>query len=117
MSAAELLILTGASGLPTQVRMIMCNLRNKNRKIPAQVTLEFVLCMMIVLLMFYALIQVLHWAGMDLVERRKAHDSILSNRQLGERGQLRSDFYRMSRMNAVWDQAVGTGTTGGARRP
>ena len=43
----------------------------------AQVILEFTFCMIIIFLLIYGTVMVFRWTGVDLVERRKAHDSLL----------------------------------------
>ena len=76
-----------------------------------QVMLEFTFCMVIVLLMIFSLIMVLRWAGVDLAERRMAHDEILVRGSLTDAvtnalvpmRQLDPNFYSPIKMNAVWD--------------
>jgi hypothetical protein len=42
-----------------------------------QVIIEFTFCMIIILLMIYGLMMVFRWTGVDLAERRRAHDTVL----------------------------------------
>ncbi len=83
--------------------------RNK-KKDPGQVLLEFTFCMIVVLLMLFSLIMVLRWAGVDLAERRMAHDETIVRGSTTEgvtnalvpMRQLDTFFYHSIRMNAVW---------------
>ena len=43
----------------------------------AQVMLEFAFCMIILFLMMYGIIMVFRWVGLDLGQRRKAHEAVL----------------------------------------
>ena len=43
-----------------------------------QSTIEFTFAMMVTLILVYALVMVLRWAGLDLAERRFAHDKLLT---------------------------------------
>lgn len=45
----------------------------------AQVMMEFIFCMVILFLMIFAVIRALRWAGVDMVERRRAHDALLTS--------------------------------------
>ena len=81
------------------------------REASGQVMLEFTFCVIVILLMLFSLIMVTRWAGVDLGERRKAHDQILvrgspadgvTNYMVPER-QLDPYFYDAIKMNAVWD--------------
>ena len=67
-----------------------------------QVILEFTFCMIIVLLMIYGVVKVFHWAGEDMVERRKAHDGTLRAATLPVH-QIDPYFYTPVKMNAIWD--------------
>jgi len=42
-----------------------------------QITMEFMFCMVVILIMFWSSIRVLRWTGLDLAERRIGHDKIL----------------------------------------
>lgn len=67
-----------------------------------QVILEFTFCMIVILIMIYGVVKVFHWAGEDVVERQRAHDSVL----LGggsPRDQINPYFYGAADMNAIWD--------------
>lgn len=81
-----------------------------------QALMEFAFCMIVVLLMMYGTMMVFRWAGLDLAERRMAHDRMLTidvNEDYGGSGggpppetgplkQLDSYFYKPIGMNAVW---------------
>lgn len=43
-----------------------------------QVVMEFTFCMIVLLLMIYGLLQIFQWTGLDLADRRKAHDALLT---------------------------------------
>ena len=43
----------------------------------AQVSIEFMFCMIIVFLLIYGVLMIFRWTGLDLLERRRAHDSLL----------------------------------------
>lgn len=88
-----------------------------------QVILEFTFCMIVILIMIYGVIKVFHWAGMDLVERQRAHEAILIRESIitdpcgiiifgicfpvtfddSPRQQINPDFYAPVRMNTIWD--------------
>ena len=72
----------------------------RGRKL-GQVVIEFTFCLIIVLLMIYGVTKVFIWAGRDLVERRKAHDEILTS-DVSPRQQITPDFYYPVKMNAIW---------------
>ncbi len=81
----------------------------------AQVIMEFSLCMFIIFLMIFALVKILRWTGIDLVERRRAHDKVLhqpikedysySAPWQGPLKQIDPYFYGSYSMNAVWKGA------------
>ena len=81
----------------------------KNR--PAQTTIEFTFCMIIVLLLLYGTIRAFMWVGVDLAERRMAHDSTLTvpidehwtSDADGPLKQLTPDFYATQGMNLVFN--------------
>lgn len=84
----------------------------KNNKLYGQVIIEFTFCMIIVMLMMYSLIKIFRWTGVDLAERRIAHDVTLksavtrdySASSLGDgpMGQIDTYFYSPIKINAVW---------------
>lgn len=45
----------------------------------AQVVMEFTFCMIVLFLMIYGLLQIFQWTGLDLADRRKAHDALLTS--------------------------------------
>ena len=77
-----------------------------------QAIVEFVFCMIIVMLMFYGLVMIFRWSGLDLAERRIAHEESLANfidedytegqEDQGPLKQLDTYFYEPEKMNAVW---------------
>ena len=99
-------------------------INNKKTKIKkGQVILEFTFCMIIVLLMIYGLVKIVFWSGRDLVERRKAHEKMLTGncffkvnictrmfrppggcmRCVGSaEQQIDPYFYTPIKMNAIW---------------
>ena len=72
----------------------------RGRKL-GQVVIEFTFCLIIVLLMIYGVTKVFFWAGRDLVERRKAHDALLTS-DVTPPQQIAPDFYTPVKMNAIW---------------
>ena len=78
-------------------------------------TLEFTFCMIIIVMLMYALVKAFRWAGMDLAERRAANDQIftininedwgrgLVNTQ-GPGKQLVPDFYRTKPLGLVFNK-------------
>lgn len=86
-----------------------------NKRSLAQVTIEFTFCMIIIVLLMYALVKAFRWAGMDLAERRAANDQIFvtninenwEQAKINTEGpgrQLVSDFYRTKRMGLVFNK-------------
>lgn len=88
-----------------------------------QVMMEFTFSMIIVLLMIWAATQIFRWAGLDLVERRKAHDDVLTDLTLLSQciascdtgsgpscglncqenpPHLEPNFYQPIKLNAIW---------------
>ena len=85
-----------------------------NRYHKGQVILEFTFCLIVVLLLIYAVMKAFKWAGVDLVERRMAHDQGLTQtvpdnwhvRQVdGPLRQLDPEFYKAKKMGLIvnWD--------------
>jgi hypothetical protein len=68
----------------------------------AQSTMEFTFVLIVIFFMVYGLIRVFRWGGMDLAERRWAHDTTLSNESLPMENRLAPDFYRPKRINSVF---------------
>lgn len=96
-----------------------------------QVMLEFAFCMVVLFLMMYGLIMVFRWVGLDLGQRRQAHDELLITDITQDYGeclvygpfgascliwssdpsavadgplkQVDPYFYKPTRMNAVWE--------------
>lgn len=68
-----------------------------------QSTIEFTFAMMIVLILIFALVMVFRWAGMDLAERRSAHDRSMTNSSLSPYQQLNPDFYQPREIRAAYN--------------
>ena len=68
-----------------------------------QVILEFTFCMIVILLMIFAVAKVFIWTGRDLVERRIAHDNVLigASTPLEE---IDPYFFTPTKLNAIWRQ-------------
>lgn len=88
--------------------------------------LEFTFCMIILFLMMYGIIMVFRWVGLDLGQRQKAHDTVLTQAidtaygssvttwngtdfvttstavERGPLTQIDPYFYTSESMNAVW---------------
>jgi len=60
--------------------MLKCKTKGQalHRNGTGQALMEFSFCMIVVLLMIYGTIMVFRWTGLDLAERRAAHDRSLS---------------------------------------
>ena len=79
--------------------------------------LEFAFCMIVVFLMIYGIVMILRWTGMDLAERRRAHDVRLTvpiiqeytspGASDGPLYQVDPYFYSPMKMNAVWKGQTG----------
>ena len=90
------------------------DLKNENSTF-GQVTVEFTFCMVIVILLMYAVVKAFRWAGVDLAERRAASEgtfitninekwaNTLVNTQ-GPGKQLVSNFYRTKRLGMVFNK-------------
>jgi hypothetical protein len=85
----------------------------------AQVTLEFTLVMIMMLMLFYGMVMIFRWAGVSLIEREKAYEnSLLSpvNEDWGKKvggqiyigegplNQVNPRFYEMDRLRAVYGE-------------
>ena len=76
-----------------------------------QAIMEFTFCMIVVLLMIYGTAMIFRWTGMDLAERRIAHENSLysdamenfDSPEQGPLNQLESFSYVPIEMNAVWE--------------
>jgi len=85
------------------------NNEHLNRR--GQVFIEFVFCMIIVLLMVYGLMKVMRWTGFDWAGRRIAHEERLiigvdqnyNDRYSGPFKQVVPVFHMPEELNAVWD--------------
>ena len=70
--------------------------------IKGQAILEFSFCMIVILIMFYGVIKVFHWAGRDSVERQRSHDSLLIGGS-NAKDQISPYYHGPTRMDAIWD--------------
>lgn len=75
----------------------------------AQVTLEFIFSMIILVLLVFGTFMIFRWAGLDLAERRYSHERILTQDLPNETRdsilrQLDPFFHRPLKMNAVMGQ-------------
>jgi hypothetical protein len=52
----------------------------KNKRF-GQVTVEFSFTMVIAFLMLYAMIKIFDWSARDLIDRQRAHESLLSSNE------------------------------------
>ena len=87
-----------------------------NKKKSGQAIVEFTLCMIIVLFMIFGTIMVFRWTGMDLADRRQAHEELLKTQDIegdyssgegykeGPLKQLDPYFHTPSRMNAIFNE-------------
>ena len=79
------------------------------RKSKGQVLMEFAFSMIIILFIIFGLIMVFRWTGLDLAERRRAHDTVLMGTIIEDYGnvidgplkQIDPFFYNPIEMNAV----------------
>ncbi len=76
----------------------------------SQAIIEFTFCMIIVFLMIYAVIKIFRWTGLNLAERRRNHEAVLTqgiNRgSAGTDGPLKQIdpyFSRPTKMDTIWD--------------
>jgi len=76
-------------------------MKNK-RAFLGQSTIEFTFAMVIILVLIFGMIRIFRWAGMDLAERRWAHEDTLSANVGSPEEQLTDEFYRSKRMNAAY---------------
>ncbi len=78
-----------------------------NKKIQAQVTIEFTFSMMITLLLIVGMIKVFTWTGRDLADRIHAHEEILT-KDLGctssscPMKQIKPTFYTATDIDAAY---------------
>ena len=82
-------------------------------KMRGQSTIEFTFTLVAIAFLSYGLVQIFRWTGMDLAERRFAHDQVLLNADYRQQHgmedpnldemerQLTPDFYRPKQMQAV----------------
>ncbi len=85
--------------------MLSCRKMETNRV--GQAVLEFTFSMVILVLLIMGLIKVFLWTGIDLAERRKAHERVLTQTLPGteavyELRQIRPTFFFSAPVNAAW---------------
>ena len=77
----------------------------------AQSAIEFTFCMVIVTLLAYGVMKAFRWVGLDLAERKAAHDGTLTTAiderwtdyETGPLRQLSFGFYTRKKMGMVFD--------------
>ena len=67
-----------------------------------QSMIEFTFATMVTLILVFALFMVFRWAGLDLAERRFAHDQTLTDNSLSPYQQLNPDFYKPRKIEAAF---------------
>ncbi len=72
----------------------------------AQVTLEFIFSMIIVVLLVYGTIMIFRWSGLDMANRRYSHERLLTRDPVGETyeqilRQIDPHFHEPLKMNAI----------------
>lgn len=81
----------------------------QSQKKYGQVILEFTFCMIVLFFMVYGVIMVFRWTGVDLAERRRAHNQMLLSPinkdwidlQDGPMNQIKPYFFDVEPMNAT----------------
>lgn len=69
------------------------------KKTLAQSTIEMTFVMVAIFLLAYGMVRIFRWIGMDLSERRYAHETTLTQGADVEQ-QIKPDFYRPKRVNS-----------------
>ena len=69
-------------------------------KTKAQSTIETTFVMIAICLLAFGMVRIFRWAGMDLAERRYAHEKALTTGTDVEQ-QLANEFYRPKRINGA----------------
>ena len=67
-----------------------------------QSAIEFTFAMTVTLLMVFALLMVFRWAGVDLADRRIAHERLINNGSLRPEEQLQPDFYKPRKIDSAF---------------
>ena len=67
-----------------------------------QSTIEFTFAMIITIILIYALFMVFRFVGLDLAERRFAHERLLTNGALRPEQQLTPDFFTPRKIDAAY---------------
>ena len=118
MFEATSVICVDENGSPISVRedFDMKKFFKKQKKfLFGQVTMEFLFCMIIVVLFMFGFVQALAWIGITLAERRAAGDASLTSITAVEQWrdfntdpspltQLNPNFYKPKKMKIVFDQ-------------
>lgn len=76
----------------------------------AQATIEFTFSFILMLILFYGIIQAIRWTGVTLAERRIQHEQSFKKTvgdnwkgyDNGPMQQIRSDFYQPKRMDLIF---------------
>ncbi len=77
----------------------------------AQVTIEFTICLVMIILILYGIVRMVRWAGFSLGDRRIQHDAALEQ-SVGDSWtrddqsplkQVEPDFYTVQKMNLVFN--------------
>ena len=66
-----------------------------------QATIEFTFTMVIVVLLLFGMIQVAVWSGMDLADRRKAHEDFLTTTSIRQGG-VKKEIYGKEQTNPTF---------------
>ena len=73
--------------------------------IKAQSTIEFTFAVIVIMFLIFGMIRVFRWTGMDLANRRYAHDAVLTGSGptvTDPSMQLNADFDRVLPLSAVY---------------
>ena len=83
-------------------------MRGKQYSKAGQSSIEFAFAMIIILLIAYGMVRVFRWVGIDMMERRIAHeDALINPKATNARKQLATkEFYRQKRIDAVYPNMV-----------
>jgi hypothetical protein len=79
-------------GHPNRIKIPQCG----------QATIEFTFAMIVTLMLVFALLMVFRWVGLDLAERRAAHERLLTRdtSDMRTEQQLNPNFYKPRKIDA-----------------